>query len=121
MKSILLARKYIEELYLDRCDIYEYQMVVSDDDYTTGMQKVLVHENVPCKISYKATGQTHDDVVDTRFQVTRLIINPDIEVKAGSCIVVTRNGVSTNYKNSGQPSIYFNHQEIGLELEDERP
>ena len=118
--NISLARKYIESLYLDRCDIYEYQTVVSEDDFTTSMEKVLVHKNVPCKISYKSTGHASDSVADTTFEVTRLLINPEIVVRAGSCIVVTRNGTSKNYKNSGEPSIYFNHQEIDIELEDDR-
>lgn len=118
--DISLARKYIEMLYLDKCNIYEYQTVVSPDDYTTNMEEVLVHEDIPCKISYRATGHTNDGLGEGQFQVTTLFINPDIEVKAGSRIVVTRNGVSTAYKNSGAPTRYFNHQEIGLELEEEK-
>ena len=118
--DISMARKQIEKLYFDTCNIYEYQNVLNSDDYTTNMEEVLVHENVPCKLSYRATGHTNDGIGEGQFQVTTLFINPDIEVKAGSKIVVTRTGVSTAYKNSGTPARYINHQEIGLELEEEK-
>lgn len=106
-------------LYLDRCDIYEYQNVVNPDDHTTSSQEVLVHEGVPCKMSIKTTDSTRDGVADSQLQIMKLILSPDIEVKAGSRIVVTRNGKSVAYKNSGTPSRFFNHQEIGLQSEED--
>lgn len=121
MVNLSVARKHIEMLYLDRCDIYEFQTVVSSEDYTTSMEEVLVHEDVPCKLSEQHTTNSQDGVVEREWKRITLIINPDIEVKAGSRIVVTRGGKSTSYKNSGTPSRFFNHQQIGLELEDEHP
>lgn len=118
--DITKARKYIERLYFDTCSIYEYQTVVKPDDYTTNMEEVLVYENVPCKLSYLSTDHTRDGLGETQYQVTKLFIKPEIEVKAGSKIVVTRSGVSTAYKNSGAPARHINHQEIDLLLEDDR-
>ena len=114
------ARKYIERLYFDTCNIYEYQDVVNPDDYTTSTEEVLVHENVPCKISYTSTSHTRDGLADSQYQITKLLINPDIEIKSGSRIVVTRTGASTAYKNSGASARYINHQEIDLLLEEDK-
>lgn len=113
------VRKAIESLYRDTCDIYEYQKVTDPDDFSTNVQLVLVYEQVPCKISHKHINQTREGTSPTVSLISKLIINPDIDVKAGSRIVVTRNGVQTEYKNSGHTARYFNHQEIMLELEEE--
>ncbi len=118
--DLSIARKHIEKLYLDTCSIYEYQSVVSPDDYTTNMEEVLVHENIPCKLSYRVSAHSSDGVSERKYQITHLLINPEIEVKAGSTIVVTRNGTTTRYKNSGEPAKHFNHQQIELELEDDK-
>ena len=47
---------------------------------------------------------------------TKLFISPEVEIKPGSKIVVTQNGVTTEFSNSGKPAIYTNHQEIMLKL-----
>ena len=117
--DLSVARKHIEKLYVDTCNIYEYQKVRDPDDGSTNVEEVLVHENVPCKISHRNTGHAEDGVGDSLFLITELIINPDIVVKSGSRIVVTRTGVSTSYKNSGEPARYLNHQQIKLELEED--
>lgn len=113
------VRKAIESLYLDTCNIYEYQKVIDQEDFSTNMRLVLVHQNVPCKLSHHDKNQTYDNERPTIKLISKLIINPDIEVKAGSRIVVTRNGIETAYKNSGKAALHFNHQEIMLDLEEE--
>lgn len=118
--DISVARKYIEKLYLDRCDIYEYQKVVDPDDHTTSNKEVLVHEDVPCKLSTKTKTTTDDGIVDDQYQAVSLILNPDITVKAGSRVVVRRGDCSISYKNSGTPSMCFNHQEILLVVEEDK-
>jgi hypothetical protein len=118
MVNISLARKYIEMLYLDKCDIYEYQTVRDPEDFTTSSKEVLVHENVPCKLSCESENPSYDGYFEGQYQRIKLIINPEIEISAGSRIVITRGGKTTSYKNSGAPSRFFNHQEIILVLED---
>ena len=51
-------------------------------------------------------------------QIVKLIISPDVNINPGSKIIVTNNGKITEYKNSGVPATYSNHQEIMLELFD---
>lgn len=119
MVNLSIARQHIEMLYLDRCDIYEYKTVRDQEDFTTSSKEVLVHENVPCKMSGEIMKPSYDGVAELQHQRIKLIINPDIEIKAGSRIIVTRGGKATSYKNSGAPARFFNHQEIELVLEDD--
>lgn len=115
MVSLGFARKYIEQLFLDTCDILEYQSVENPDTHITEMQEVVVHSGIPCKVSHKTITQAGDGVSSAISLVSKLIISPDIEVKAGSKIIVKRNGVETAYKNSGEAARFYNHQEIILE------
>ena len=56
---------------------------------------------------------------DTGAAVTqgvKLFIAPEAEVKSGSKITVTQNGVTTEYSASGEAAVYESHKEIMLEL-----
>lgn len=46
----------------------------------------------------------------------KLFISPDVAIKAGSKIIVTQHGRTTEYSNSGVPAVYPTHQEIMLTL-----
>ena len=46
----------------------------------------------------------------------KLFISPDVLIKAGSKIIVTQHGRTTEYSNSGVPAVYPTHQEIMLTL-----
>ena len=56
------------------------------------------------------------DSVNAVAQIIKLFLPPDYSISPGSKLVVTQNGVTTEYKNTGQPFIYDSHQEIELEL-----
>jgi hypothetical protein len=53
-------------------------------------------------------------------QVVTLFISPEVYIPPGSMIEVTQNNVTRTYKHSGISAIYTNHQEIILELEQEK-
>ena len=119
--DISMARAAIESLYFDRATIIEYQHVVDPEDGSTNVEEVVVHDSVPCKVNHVLTGHTTDrDAGDDAILVSKLFMSPDIQIKAGSKIIVTRNGVSTLYKNSGEPARCMNHQEIKIELWEDR-
>lgn len=118
--DLSIARKHIEKLYVDTCNIYEYQKVRDPDDGSTNVEEVLAYENVPCKLSYENISHATEGLGDNLFQVTKLIVNPEITIKAGSRIIVTRNNRLLVYRNSGESAIFLNHQEVKLELEEER-
>lgn len=119
--NLKFARKDIEKLYIDTCSVIEYRNAVDPDTHiTTPNVEVLVHENVPCKITHKTVSYSEAGISSVVTLISKLIINPEIVIKPGSKILVTRDGITTAYKNSGVPARYINHQEIMLELEDER-
>lgn len=117
-----MVRKFIESLYTGRCDIYEFVPQKKDNGTTTIVER-LVAKGQPCRLSYatrlvfsglKNSGES-DLLVNKPIQQVKLIIRPDLNIKAGSMIVVTQNGTTQSYKNSGESAIYRYHQEIMLE------
>ena len=121
MVNISMARSAIESLYFDTATIIEYREVFNTEDGSSNVEEVIAHENVPCKLSYYMTTPTDDAIGgDVITQRSKIFIANEIEIKPGSKVVVTQNGITTMYKNSGQPSRYRNHQEIKLELWEDR-
>ena len=114
--DLSFARKQIEKLYLDTCNVIEYQEITDPDTHITGMQEVTVYENVPCKLSHKTVQSSGEGVASSLVLSSKLILSPDLVIKPGSKIDVTRNGVTTSYKSSGEPARHFNHQEIMLDI-----
>jgi len=111
------ARKAIELLYEHTCTVIEYQKVKDAVTKVTSSKEVGILENQPCKLSYstiKGTNQTESAGVIV--QVIKLFIAPEVIIKPGSKIIVTHNGITESYKNSGVPAVFSSHQEIILEL-----
>ena len=111
------ARKAIESLYDDTCTITEHQKVQKENK-STGFVDMVVLENQPCRLSYKTTTNANqtDTGASSVVQITKVFIAPEIKVKPGSKLTITHKGVTSEYKNSGEPAIYDTHQEIVLEL-----
>lgn len=110
------VRKAIESMYKGRCNVYEYRNVRDDVTKITSQKEVLVLKNWPCKLSYEKINSTNQSGAAQISMSTKLFISPDINIKAGSKIVVTQNGVTTAFSNSGEPGRFTNHQEIMLTL-----
>ncbi|MGL5715042.1 MAG: hypothetical protein ACRCXT_06865 [Paraclostridium sp.] len=114
------AKKALETMYTGKCTIYEYQEVKDPVTKRTTSREVMLTENYPCRLSYKSITKTNDGNIPTLTQVIKLFISNEIEVKAGSKIVVTQNNKTTEYKNTGEPAIYTNHQEVILEIQEDK-
>ncbi|MCC0658339.1 hypothetical protein IC175_17425 [Clostridioides sp. ES-S-0123-01] len=111
------SRKAIELLYRDKCTIAEYQPVKDPITKRTNNKEVVVLENQPCKLSYKNITSTEQGKVAKLEQTIKLFISPNISVKAGSKLIITnQNNVTKEYVRSGESAIYPNHQEVILEL-----
>ncbi|HBF7900670.1 hypothetical protein KLL36_19390 [Clostridioides difficile] len=111
------TRKAIEMLYRDKCTIVEYQPVRDPITKRTNNKEIIVLENQSCKLSYKNTVSAEQGKVAKLVQTIKLLISPDIQIKAGSkLIITTQNNVTREYVRSGETAIYPNHQEIILEL-----
>lgn len=111
------AKKAIESTYEGVCDIVEYGSVRDKKSKITRQEEITVLQNQPCKLSFeKIAASVQTDTGAAVSQGVKLFIAPEIEVKCGSKIVVTQNGVTNAYSASGQPAVYSSHQEIMLEL-----
>ncbi|MGG0663411.1 hypothetical protein ABE042_04805 [Viridibacillus arvi] len=110
-------RKAIESLYKGECTIKEFQSVKDPNTHITTNKEVTVLEEQKCKLSFeKQMSSTKTNAPAIIAQSTKLFIAPEINVKAGSKIIVTQNGRTNEYSRSGEPAIYMDHQEITLEL-----
>lgn len=110
------VRKAIESMYKHTCTITEHQKFTKENK-SIGFKDVMVLENQPCRLSYKTINNANQtETVSSIVQSIKLFIAPEINVKPGSKLTITHNGVTTEYKNSGEPAIYDTHQEIILEL-----
>ena len=111
------ARKAVESTYEGVCDIIEYRSVKDKKSKITRHEEITVLQNQPCKLSFeKIVAAAGSDTAAAVTQGAKLFIAPETEVKSGSKIVVTQNGVNNVYSASGQPAVYSSHQEIMLEL-----
>lgn len=116
LQKTRMVRNALESLYDGVCTIIEHKKVTRENK-TTGFDDVVVLENQPCRLSFKtitSAGQGNNGA--SLAQTVTLFLSPDIAVKAGSKIVVTQHGKTTEYKCSGEPAIHSNHQELVLEL-----
>lgn len=116
-KAMALARKAIENTYTGLCTIVEYQEVVVD--YETRTEEITVIKNQPCKLSKKTISPaSQSEIATTVAYAPQLFIAPEIEIKPGSIIIVTQNGVTRKYERSGEPFVYETHQELTLQRVD---
>lgn len=115
-------RETVEGEYDGKCTVYGYGKVTDDETKLTRKNvEIIVAEDVPCHLSYSSKNVADaDGITVSRQQSIRLFMAPEVSVKAGSKVVVTQNGVTAVYKNSGEPAIYPSHQEIELELYKEK-
>lgn len=115
-----MVRKAIESLYAGRCDIISQQEVFDPITKQTSFEAVAVVKEQPCRLSFKnITAVEQGTGAAMVTQIIKVFIAPEIEVKAGSRLVITQNGKTAEYKASGEPARYGSHQEIILELADD--
>lgn len=106
----------MESLYNGTCTITERKSK-KKANMSTGFVDEVVLEDQPCRLIFKTVSQnSQGEVASKLVQVAKVFLAPEIHVKPGSKLTITQNGVTADYKNSGQPAFYSTHQEIVLEL-----
>ena len=95
------TRKAIEMLYRDKCTIVEYQPIKDPITKRTNNKEIVVLENQSCKLSYKNIVSATDGKVAKLEQTIKLFISPDIEIKAGSKLIIN----DKEYVRSGESAI----------------
>lgn len=109
-------RMAVEALYEGMCTVTEYQAYAKPNK-ATAYHEVDVLTGQPCRLSFSTIPAAEPTESGTTLQQTvKLFIAPEINIKPGSKIVVTQNGVTADYCQSGEPAVYTSHQEITLEL-----
>lgn len=114
--NIRRYRKALEKMYTDRVKVQRYEKTKVNGE--TKKQLVTVYEQQPCRISQKtlaANGQT--ETINKIAYDTKLFIAPELDIKQGDTLTVTRGRISHSY-TAGEPFPYETHQEISLDRED---
>ena len=114
------AREAIQSMWTGLCNIFWFKN--SKNKYGTVVSEVKeLYKNIPCRLSFKNISQTEQtESAAKTSQVVKLFIAPEVYVPPGSVIEVTQNGVTRKYKHSGISAVYTNHQEIILDVEQEK-
>lgn len=108
-------RRAIEKFYTDRCTISRYQDYKDPVTKQTKLQPVTIYDDKPCRISQRALGANSQTEAQNEIAYeTKMFIAPEIEVRQGDAIEVTRSGVSRTYE-AGEPFLYPSHQAISLQ------
>ena len=114
--QVVKARNAIESMYDGTCTVREYQEYIKENK-STGHHEVVILEGQPCRLSFSSSPNTNQTESDAQLvQTIKVFLAPDVRVQAGSKLTITQNGVTTEYKSSGEPALYQTHQEIMLEL-----
>lgn len=113
--------KDLEKLYLDSCDIYEYEKYIDDNTKALKQRLILKYSNVRCKMSNYICSSNLVFYKEDKFKNSiqkkiKIFLGKEFSIKAGSVIDITRDGEKVRYKNCSSPSIYTNHQEIIAEV-----
>lgn len=111
------AKKAFESLYEGTCTVYTGQKSKDPETGETVFTETAIITDAPCRLSFSSFPATN--IVSNApvlGQATKLFISPGVTVPPGSKLVVTQNGITHTYSNSGEPARYVTHQEINLEL-----
>ncbi|WP_317367736.1 hypothetical protein [uncultured Tyzzerella sp.] len=113
----------LSKLYIGRCKIYEYENFIDENSKAIKQNIRIKYDNLACRVSYynnssNILASKEDTFNNIITQKVKIFLDNTIKIKAGSIIEVNQNGKITKYKNSGEPVIYSNHQEIMLDIFD---
>lgn len=120
MVNMTRYRRAIEQLYTGRMTVMERCGIKDDTTKRTGFKDVVVYADIPCRLSYSGTPvNTAENGAYRMEQEIKLFCAPELDIKPGSKITVTQNGVTRAYIHGGKSAVYSAHMEISLELEGE--
>jgi len=113
-----IHRRAIEQLYEDRATIKRYVEEKTEWGETRLIEKE-VERDIPCRISQRALSvNSQTETVNEIAYETKLFLPPDIEVRQGDIIEVTRQGITRKY-TAGEPFLYPTHQEVSIQRREE--
>lgn len=118
----LRDRKVIENTYTDTCTVFEFEDI--KEKGITKKRRFLKFQGIKCALStigirtrtISTTNQT--DIENNISYDAKLFLSPEVEIKAGSRIEVSRLGRIFKFQSTGEAFIYETHQEIMLKRKD---
>lgn len=115
--QMVKIRTAVESLYDGRMSIIQYDEITDPETKITDSKEVVKAEGIKCRLSFKSVSGTNEDgEAATVQQVTKVFTSPDIKIPPGSKLVITQNGITREYEQSGEPAVYSSHQEIVVNL-----
>ena len=107
-------QRIIERFYEDRCTITGFRETKTEWNETR-LEKQVIVKNVPCRVSQRTLGtNAQSDTVNVIAYETKLFIAPDVPIRQGDEIEVTRGSIVRKY-TAGEPFVYQSHQEVSLQ------
>lgn len=109
-------RRKLEKTYEDRVTVQRIEKVKVNGE--TKQQLVGVYEQQPCRISQKTLGTNgQTESTNNTMYETKLFIAPELEIKQGDSLTVSRGQVTREY-TAGESFVYASHQEISIQRKD---
>lgn len=125
---MVINRKRIERdiksLFCHRCTVYEYEEYAEGD--VTKHKEVLKYQDIECRLSYTTgvlfgkmkSSQMKGDALKSE-QSIKLFLPINVDIRAGSKIVVNHDNITEIFINSSQPSRFKHHIEVLLAKNEE--
>lgn len=108
-----MVRRAAARLYDDGATIKNFfNSEIGNDGKVHQTESIITSE--PCRLSYKSVPVSGGDGLTTVQQTITLFIDKSVEIKAGSEIIINRNGKDLIFTASGAPALYQSHQEVPL-------
>jgi len=117
MAGLGLTIEIVEKFWLGICDVFVEEASENPENKRMETAWILKYSDVKCKRVYKNSPiAVMDNLRNEANQTIELLLSKEYEVPAGSKIVYTEDGVTTEFRRTGKVQIYPSvHQQIYLE------
>jgi hypothetical protein len=105
----------LQKLWKGLCDVYTVKTIRNPANGRDEPTEVQVLQKQPCRLSFSSiSSTTEQDSAPLTQQSLKLFLDKSVAIPPGSKIVVTQEGQTNAYAQSGPPAVYSVHQEIML-------
>lgn len=114
-----LVTSAIKSLWGDKMTVVGKVEIKGPASAITNFEDEELYLNVPCRVSFKTVVSATDENLAKQGQSIKVYCDSSLEIPPGSILKIElehKQGVITEYKQSGKPAIYSVHQEIPVEL-----
>lgn len=108
----------VKSIWTGKCTVTVRNNSAADENTGRSVEcEVDTYKDEPCRISFDTVKATQPESNAAKeVQSITLFIDRAVDIPPGSKIIVTQNGVTFTYEQSGRAAVYSTHQEIPLEL-----